>query len=643
MKKIKIFIALMLMLGIAYLASSCEPETYSLGKLPDKSEIKFEISQDFAVDPGGNTVNLSNLTDGVTLTWDYGTGRSNKKNETVRYAFKGEYTIKITAVTAGGLVELDPVTITVTDDNLNYVNDPLWTLLSGGVGNSKTWYLDLNAEGVSKYFAGPMFFYGTDMGWLEGGDGGCYGGDCWNWNPDWNGNEWLFPNGAEDFGTMTFSLDGGPFVTTNNLSLGTNEEGTYFLDKDNHTLTFTDATMLHDSGNQDCVESWSDAKVFSLTEDTMQLGVFRKDGCGGRVLLVFNFISKNYNDNWVAEDVPDPTPDIDLNGGTVGDLLSTTTTTTKTWYLSPDSPFDWTDLNGTLLNGWQTAADYEASGWAPYSSADQATVVNNKITFSNDGTVTTIDSNGTEMAGTYTTDQSTNIISFEGITPYFPIGTGWASVGTTSENQWKIVKTATTGSVVTDIWFGKRDESGKDEYMVFHFVLDNGDADPDAEVKSILTGNTWVLDSNRTYDVATGYGALQGPTIYSDFATWSWNPLPGQQYAAGDVGVDYGDMTFNADGTMVVNQLADTGSMVQLTGNWSITDGKLTITAEMLHPWSSTHELNGSPVGDNYVADWTAIRTFKIEPGALLLQANRDPAGSGEDAFWITWVFVPKS
>ncbi|MBD0822398.1 hypothetical protein [Aestuariibaculum marinum] len=643
MKKNKIFIALMLMLGIAYLASSCEPETYSLGKLPDKSEIKFEISQDFSVDPGGNTVNMTNLTDGVTLTWDYGTGRSSKKEETVKYAFKGDYTIKITAVTAGGLVELDPVTVTVTDDNLNYVNDPLWNLLSGGVGNSKTWLLDLDADGVSKYFAGPMYFYGTDNGWLEGGDEGCYGDDCWNWSPDWNGNEWIAAQG--DYGTMTFSLDGGPFLTTNHLMMpGYGEEsGTYFLDVDAKTLSTTDATILHTNENDACVDNWGSMKLFSITENTLQLGVLRKDSCDGAAILVFNFISKDYNDNWVPENVPDPTPDIDLNGGTVDDLLSTTTTTTKTWYLSPDSPFDWTDLNGTLLNGWQTAADYEAAGWPGYTSADQSTVINNKITFSNDGTVTTIDSNGTEMSGTYTTDQSTNIISFEGITPYFPIGESWATVGTTSENQWKIVKTATAGSVVTDIWFGKRDESGKDEYMVFHFVLDSGDTDPDAEIKSILTSNTWVLDSNRTYDVATSYGALQGPTIYSDFATWAWNPLPGEQYAAGDVGVDYGDMTFNADGTMVVNQWADTGSMVQLTGNWSVTDGELTITAEMLHPWSATHEVNGSLVGDNYVADWTAIRTFKIETGALLLQANRDPAGSGEDAFWITWVFVPKS
>ena len=97
-------------------------------------------------------------------------------------------------------------------------------------------------------------------------------------------------------------------------------------------------------------------------------------------------------------------------------------------------------------------------------------LVKNKISFSNDGKVSTVDSNGVTKSGTYATESGTNIITFSGISPTFPIGSSWASVSTTEENQWKIVKTAKTGNVVTDIWFGKRDPS-KSEYMVFHFVL----------------------------------------------------------------------------------------------------------------------------------------------------------------------------
>ncbi|HEU4791382.1 MAG TPA: hypothetical protein VFS71_16965 [Flavobacterium sp.] len=471
MKNIKLLITSFLMLAASLLVSSCSPETYSLDAATDKSDIHFDIVQDLVADPGGNTVIMTNKTPGVVLTWDYVTGKSNNATQTVKYAFKGDYTIKITAVTGGGLVELDPVTITVTKDNLNYVNDPLWNLLSGGVGKSKTWVLDLDANGVSKYFAGPMYFYGTDNAWLEGGDKGCYGSDCWNWSPEWKGNQWIAAKG--DYGTMTFSLEGGAILTTNHLMMPSygQESGSYYLDADAKTLSTTNATILHTNEYENCVDNWQTMKIMSITANTLQVGVLRKGSCDGAATLVYNFISKEYSDNWVPQDVPDPNPTIDLNGGTVDDLLSTTTATTKTWHLSKDTPFNWTDLNGAFLNNWNSVADYEAAGWPGYTTADQPTVVKNKISFSNDGKVTTVDSNGVGKAGTYSTESDTNIITFSSISPSFPIGSSWATVSTTAENQWKIVKTAKTGNVVTDIWFGKRDPN-KSEYMVFHFVLD---------------------------------------------------------------------------------------------------------------------------------------------------------------------------
>lgn len=466
MKNIKILITTFLML--AMLVSSCSPDTYSLDAVTDKSDIEYEITQDFAADPGGNTVIMKNKTPGVVLTWDYVTGKSNKAAEMVKYAFKGNYTIKITAVTGGGIVELDPYTVTVTKDNLNYVNDPLWTALSGGVGKSKTWYLDLNADGVSKYFPGPMSFSGNKLGWQKE----CTGETalCWTWEPEWKGNEWIADKG--DYGSMTFSLDGGPFVKVEHkltTARGT-ENGTYFLDTAKHELTMTNAAILQNSWGANDAKDWNNCKIITLTEDAMQIAVYHKSK---EEFMIFNFISKEYSDKWVPKDVPDPNPSIDLNGGTVDDLLSTTTTTTKTWALSKDTPFNWVDLNGAFLNNWNSVADYEAAGWPGYVSGDQTTVVKNKISFSNDGKVTTIDSNGATKSGTYSTStDGTNIITFSGITPSFPIGSSWATVSTTDKNQWKIVKTLKTGNVVTDIWFGKRDPA-KSEYMVFHFVLSN--------------------------------------------------------------------------------------------------------------------------------------------------------------------------
>lgn len=511
MKKIKILIASFLVFGITLLMSSCSPENHTLGKTLNKSDIDFEIVQDFTADPGGNTVIMTNKTDNVVLTWNYVLGRSNKKIDTVKYAFKGDYTIKITAITEGGHVELDPITITVTDDNLNHVKDPLWTALSGGVGESKTWVVDNGQYGLAP---GAMAF--ADPSETQ---------EFQNFTPNWEPEGNAYDSTDEQMGwgsTMTFSLINGPFMTTNKLNEGgIDESGTYFLDVNSYTLTTTDATILRSDLFIENANNWNnDLKILELTEDQLRIAILRTND-EAPWYYIWNYVSKDYADSYVPEDLPDPNPDIHLNGGTVDDLLSVTTSTSKTWYLSPDSPFNWTKLDGTFLNEFNAVEDYEAVGWTGYVSGDQATVINNKITFSDDGTISTIDSNGIASTGTYTTStDGTNIISFSDITPSFPIGSSWATATTTSENQWKIVKTAkATGAAVTDIWFGKRDESGKNEYMVFHFVLDDANG-----------GNTDIQGTEITFDNSKlSFGDLEANgnlrlELYNDFGATKDNP-----------------------------------------------------------------------------------------------------------------------
>ena len=153
MKKIfKLF--LILLTGIA-MFTSCQDDEPVLGERLDKSEVSFDVIQDYTIDGGGNTVILRNNTPGTIPMWDYGTGRSTRAVDTVRFPFQGEYTIKFSVNTAGGIVEMDPVTVVVTEDNLDYVNDPLWTLLTGGVGNEKTWILDNGRCGLA---TGPLAY-----------------------------------------------------------------------------------------------------------------------------------------------------------------------------------------------------------------------------------------------------------------------------------------------------------------------------------------------------------------------------------------------------------------------------------------------------------------------------------------------------
>jgi hypothetical protein len=181
--------------------------------------------------------------------------------------------------------------------------------------------------------------------------------------------------------------------------------------------------------------------------------------------MIFNYISKEYSDNWVPEEVPDP----DFDHGDQGEILAVTST--KTWKFDLEVPYNWTNLQGDFLNPWTSRADIIATGWAPYGDGDVQNIDGVSISFSADGSVTITQDDGTSASGTFAIDEPTNTVSFSGVTPNILIAS-WVSATTTDQNTWKIVKVERDDltDAVTGIWFGKRDPL-KDEYMVFHFVL----------------------------------------------------------------------------------------------------------------------------------------------------------------------------
>ncbi len=449
----------LLMLAALFL-NACTPEEYELGSLISKSDLQYSITQDSS-DP--NTIILESQNQGLTPLWVTPMGRSTKVVDSVKLAFPGTYKFVYGVQSDGGFVQADTFTLEVTTTNLSYVDDPMWDLLTGGVGSEKTWYLDLDADAVSKYFAGPLYYAGTSYGYGNACEDEV---DCWSWEPDYAGNTWLMTAG--DYGSMTFSLAGNATATVNNPMLGTNETGTYFLDADAKTLSMTDAEPLHDSGNDGKVVNWGDLKIISLTENTMQLAALRDPALSGEgaALLVYNYISKDYADSWSPEETGDPEIVVDLGDGTVSDAIGVSNT--KTWKLSTTSPFDWASIEGEILNGWENISDYP--DWAGYTEADVEGISSAQIQFSANGSVTVTDNEGASTTGTYTVDESTNVITFADVTPSFSIGT-WVVATTTADNEWKIIKTTVVDSEVTDIWFGQRDPENA-QYMVFHFVAE---------------------------------------------------------------------------------------------------------------------------------------------------------------------------
>jgi hypothetical protein len=125
--------------------------------------------------------------------------------------------------------------------------------------------LDLDANGVSKFFDGPVYFAGDEYGW--GGQCTKPGGNCWTWFPKWSENTWIAPKG--DYGTMTFSLKGGPFIKVDQKMIANSgvTNGTYYLDKDAKTISFSGVKPLNIGWDQ----VFSKGILISLTANAMQI------------------------------------------------------------------------------------------------------------------------------------------------------------------------------------------------------------------------------------------------------------------------------------------------------------------------------------------------------------------------------------
>lgn len=304
MKSIKTI--LYTLLGATFLTTSCQDDDHSLGATLDKSQLQYEIKQAYDIDAGGNTIIMRNTTPGVLTLWDFGSGTSTQAIDTLRFPFKGSYTVKLSVLSGGGVTVVDPVTLEVTEDNFAYVNDPLWALLTGGVNHRKEWVLDEQA----KLFNGPMAFYGTDNGWLLGGfpwgtsAAGCYekGGDCWNWGPDLG---FIYGGTMTQaaYGVMSFDLIDGAHFHATKLVEDTEENGSFTIREADKILVVNGGSILRDykpaKNGVVGISDWSNYRILSLTDSTMQLGVIRdRDVDGeGPCMLSYNFLSKEWADN----------------------------------------------------------------------------------------------------------------------------------------------------------------------------------------------------------------------------------------------------------------------------------------------------------------------------------------------------------
>lgn len=283
------------------LAGACSPEKYALGDV-DVTSGQLQQGKSYTIEHDGNNPNIVYLTSLMdakyTPLWEHPQGRSQEKKVMLKMPFPGQYTVRFGIETRGGIVYGEAVSFKIDQMYAEFISDTTWTLLTGGAGQEKTWYLDLDANGESRYFKGPMYFYGTGDWWgTVNKTGKPLNNDSWSWEADWKGNSWIMPAG--DYGSMTFDLKGGAHVSVNHAMLGWVQKGVFNIDTEKKTMRLTGATPLHGLPQDKIVVDWGDVRIMSLTDHTMQLAVLRDPALSNdsAALLTFNFISKSYKES----------------------------------------------------------------------------------------------------------------------------------------------------------------------------------------------------------------------------------------------------------------------------------------------------------------------------------------------------------
>lgn len=496
-----------LLLALALSAStigftSCEKE-----KVNDPGTITY--GDDFTVTVNGNDVILKSfMSADVTAQWTIFAGdveiRSSQAIDTIQINGAGDYTVKLggNVGLGGDFVYSDMHEFTIANDNAAPYSDELWTKLCGGFGHSKTYMLDVDNNGISRYNVGPLTFADPDQAWYsitEGlevmdynGDGfvgdAKVGGSVWIWGPKYADATWMFglpgastENPQQDFGTMTFSLENGiPTVTVVHKTITTRTTETSYFEMDpvKHTMKIYDAAPLHDSNRDGHVVDWGDLRVCKADGTGLSLGAIRdktlstEDPC----LYMYNYCEQQY----FIEHAPVPLVFDPENDAAPALAVAAATGLAGTWKINVETPFNWaysrtveTHIPGENMNAWTTLADYLATGWCGYTQAihDSIATNNTTITFgaSNSFSVK-YGTTATALTGTYTLDATGTILTFAGVTPSFKIGTQNITTSpvasASSLNQMRITALTTTG-----LTLGQRNtQPGKNEYSVVMFV-----------------------------------------------------------------------------------------------------------------------------------------------------------------------------
>lgn len=546
--------------------TACTPEDFDLGAKSVTADdlvegIAYTITHD---SENPNIVYLeSKMPNSYTALWEHPQGRSQEKKVTLRIPFEGTYTVTFGVETRGGAVYGEPVTFKVDEFCADFVSGEMWEFLAGGSGNSKTWIPDNGNYGMKQGFYScfdPTTTY-LDMV-SDNGTNWTAKDKAW-WEPA-NADVDITEDDLNSF--MTFSLEGKAGLTVHRFTDGqeTVTEGLFSMDTDNHTISAVDVDFVHGEwATPNAVDFRNGFQILVLTENQLMIGNYRDEVLSGenRCVYCWNFVSKEYADNYVPEpEEPEPTEPQLPDGwkDDVSETVSIVTSSTIKWTLSTKNPVDWASQSGKLLNGWSLPSDYP--DWLgvldPAVYEDFSMTLDSKAL---QATFTAAD--GSETAMPYTLDDK-GIYTFNGTVPTVTV-VGWMTFRASDAGTLRILSIEKDNEDnLSGMWLGIPNPDKPDtEYIAYHFIPTavggGGATDKNALIKERLTGGssrTYRLDyehiictwaTNWGYDnITDGKKANYASSTMPDWTGWTYS-------ASNIANVDKFRLTFGADGSLV--------------------------------------------------------------------------------------------
>ncbi len=611
--------------GILALGTGCSPDSYSLPDPSISSEellegIAFTITHD---SENPNIIYLKSLLPATyQVSWVTPQGRSVGAERTLKIPFDGTYEVQMGVNTRGGYVWSKAASFTIDEFCAEFVDNYLWKRISGGVGESKTWQIDLalldDGSAKTTYWGGPHWYWNGNYTWdhlhaasetetvnanfrdsdpwdaatmaidpsdvPEDGSGDAAN---WYWAADYAGNSWMCS--LANYGYMTFDLINGANVTITDANGNIISNGTYMLDVDNHTISFSDTYPLNTGS---C--STRDFKLLYLSDTAMLIVPDGLNEC----LTSFNYVTKDYFDNYVADESE---PEPELPDGWRDDISQTVITSVK-WVFSDRNPLDWANLDGSMMNGWRNLEDYP--DWL--GTPDPASYADFSMTLdSSDYSALFSYPDGSTIECSYELSDN-GIYTFSEPIKSFTL-VGWASFAVDADNGLRILQIEkNVYGNVTGMWLGAR-STEKDEYMAYHFVPTAGSDGSGSDAKTAYAATLSYFSNDWSLIVSSN------PVIFTEDGTYTATVEgtvpeagPGGMYMdIPDILIDYP----NAD--VIIKDIKVDGNSISFSDETiqrCVGDDPNTLRRYFFHPWGLNQD-----DGPNYNFSSSLEVTFEVK------------------------------